>query len=37
MPEVDETQVDWKKVGAFIHDLFGVGFYEDEELEEDED
>ncbi|MBG1268322.1 hypothetical protein [Nostoc sp. WHI] len=37
MPEVAEAQVDWKKVGTFIHELFGVSFYEDEELEEDED
>ena len=37
MPEVDCNQVNWKKVGTFIHELFGVNFYEDEELEEDED
>lgn len=34
MPEVVHSQVDWKKVGAFIHELFGVSFYEDEELED---
>ena len=28
MPEVAEAQVDWKKVGAFIHELFGVSFHE---------
>ncbi|MGJ5632968.1 hypothetical protein [Nostoc sp. CALU 1950] len=37
MPEVAEAQVDWKKVGAFIHELFGVSFHEDEELEDEED
>jgi hypothetical protein len=37
MPEVDCSQVDWKKVGAFIHELFGVSFHEDEELEDEED
>ncbi|MBD0388627.1 MAG: hypothetical protein ICV54_19520 [Nostoc sp. C3-bin3] len=37
MPEIEHNQVDWKKVGTFIHELFGVSFHEDEELEDEED
>jgi|GEM_PF-2897612 len=35
MPEVDCSQVNWEKVGTFIHELFGVSFYEGEELDDE--
>lgn len=37
MPSVKEEQVDWKKVGVFIYELFGLNFEDDEQDKDDDD